>query len=90
MGIALAMADQALVTDIFPAREAPIPGVTSKIVVRAARKAGGEVEWVPGLADVVDRLDELVVDGDVVVTLGAGDITNVGRELARRLGGVAA
>jgi UDP-N-acetylmuramate--alanine ligase len=90
MGIALAMADQALVTDIYPAREAPIPGVTSKIVVRAARKAGGDVEWVPGLADVVDRLDELVVDGDVVVTLGAGDVTNVGRELAQRLGGVAA
>ncbi len=90
MGIALAMADLAVVTDVYPAREEPIRGVTGEKVVKAARRAGANVEWVPRLDELVGRLDQAVVDGDVVVTLGAGDITKVGRELARRLGGLAA
>jgi len=90
MGIALAMADVAVVTDVYPAREKPIRGVSGEKVVKAARRAGAHVEWVPRLDDLVVRLDQAVGDGDVVVTLGAGDITKVGRELARRLGGLAA
>ena len=90
MGIALAMSDIAVVTDVYPAREDAIPGVTGEIVAKAARRAGAEVLWIPALDGLVSGLERVVVDGDVVVTLGAGDITEVGRELTRRLAGVAA
>jgi UDP-N-acetylmuramate--alanine ligase len=90
MGIALAMADVAVVTDVYAAREQPIRGVTGKLVVKAARRAGADVYWIPALESLVAELEALIVNGDVVVTLGAGDITEVGRELVRRLAGVAA
>jgi len=90
MGIALAMADLAVVTDVYPAREQPIPGVTGDLVARAARRAGAHVEWIPDRDRLAERLAETVSDGDVVFTLGAGDITDVGRDLMQRLAGRAA
>ena len=89
-GISLSVADLVVVTDIYPAREQPIRGVTGKLVVRAARRAGVEVVWVPAKADLPGRLEEIIADGDVVLTMGAGDITEVGPALAKRLSGVAA
>lgn len=90
MGIALALADLALVTDVYPAREQPIPGVSGRLVVRAAKKAGAAVEWVPERERVVSRLAEIVGEGDVVLTLGAGDITQAARGLLDQLTGRAA
>jgi UDP-N-acetylmuramate--alanine ligase len=89
MGIALALADVAIVTAIYAAREQPIAGVTGEIVVKAARRAGGEVMWLPERADLVPRLDEVLRAGDVLVTLGAGDVTDVGRAFVRRRSGAA-
>ena len=90
MGIALAMADLAVVTDVYAAREEPIRGVTGKIVAQAAKRAGVKVEWVPKRERLVGKLEKLVGEGDVVLTLGAGDITEVGRDLLERLAGRAA
>jgi UDP-N-acetylmuramate--alanine ligase len=90
MGIALAMADLAVVTDVYAAREKPIRGVTGKIVAKAAKRAGVKVEWVPKRERLAGRLEKLVGEGDVVLTLGAGDITDVGRDLLERLAGSAA
>jgi UDP-N-acetylmuramate--alanine ligase len=90
MGIALAMADLAVVTDVYAAREQPLRGVSGKIVVKAAKRAGVKVEWVPKMERLAAKLEELVGEGDVVLTLGAGDITEVGRDLLERLGGRAA
>jgi UDP-N-acetylmuramate--alanine ligase len=88
-GIVLAMADVAVVAPVYPAREVPIPGVTGEIVADAARQAGAEVHWVSDRGAVLPRLEELVAAGDVVITLGAGDITDVGRQFVRRRGAVA-
>lgn len=90
MGIALAMADVAVVTDVYAAREEPMRGVTGKIVAKAARRAGVKVEWVPRRERLAAKLEQLVGEGDVVLTLGAGDITEVGRDLLQRLAGRAA
>jgi len=87
MGRAIAAADLAVVTEVYPAREAPIPGVTGRAVVDAAAAAGAKVEWVPRRGDLVEALAGLVKDGDVVLTMGAGDVTQVGPELLARLGG---
>ena len=90
LGVALSVADLVVVTDVYPAREAPIQGVTGEVVVRAARRAGVTVEWVPDKADLAAHLEAIVHGGDVVITIGAGDITEVGPALIERLTGRAA
>jgi UDP-N-acetylmuramate--alanine ligase len=62
--------------------------VTGELVADAAREAGAEVHYVPSVADVPGRLVELVSPGDLVLTLGAGDITEVGPVVLERLRGV--
>jgi len=82
-GAALAGADAVVVTDVYGARESPIPGVTGRLVASAAQRSGAaRVEYVPHRGDVAGRLAELVAPGDLVVTMGAGDITLVAGELA--------
>lgn len=85
MGKALQAADVAIVTEIYPAREQPMPGVTGRTVAEAARSGGGEVVFEPVKSEVRARILERARAGDVVITLGAGDITRVGRELVQWL-----
>ena len=82
-GRALTMADEAVVTDIFPAREEPEPGVTGKLVVDAylAERPGGPVFYLPRLGDAVRHLQGRVRPGDLVLTIGAGDVVRVGERL---------
>ena len=83
MGRALSVADVAIVTEIYAAREQPLPGVTGRTVVEAAERAPTTalVVFEPNRSVVRDRVLEQARPGDVVITLGAGDITRVGREL---------
>ncbi|MFN8651170.1 MAG: UDP-N-acetylmuramate--L-alanine ligase [Gemmatimonadales bacterium] len=83
MGRALAVADVAIVTEIYAAREQPLPGVTGRTVADAAKQAptSAAVIFEPNRSVVRDRVLEQAKAGDVVITLGAGDITKVGREL---------
>jgi len=82
-GRALTVADEVIVTDIFPAREEPEPGVTGKLVVDAylAERTGGPVWYLPRLTDVVRHLKGRVREGDLVLTIGAGDVFHVGERL---------
>lgn len=86
MGRALAAADVVVVTDVYPAREQPVPGVTGRLVFDAASAAGADARWVPDRGDLAGYLAGIVGDGDVVVTMGAGDVTWVGRDLVGMLG----
>jgi UDP-N-acetylmuramate--alanine ligase len=83
MGRALAAADVVVVTEIYAAREQPLPGITGRTVAEEADRAhtAERVLFEPDRAKVRDRILELARPGDVVLTLGAGDITRVGREL---------
>ncbi|HEU5170273.1 MAG TPA: UDP-N-acetylmuramate--L-alanine ligase [Gemmatimonadales bacterium] len=85
MGEALAQADLVVVTEIYPAREQPIPGVSGRQVAAAAERAGANAIFESERPAVGRRVLELVRPGDVVLTLGAGDITRVGPELVRWL-----
>ncbi|MGE3525147.1 MAG: UDP-N-acetylmuramate--L-alanine ligase [Gemmatimonadales bacterium] len=85
MGVALAAADLVIVTGIYAAREAPLEGVSGGMVADAAAAAGAETVYIDRRPEVSARVRELLRPGDVVVTLGAGDITRVGRELAEWL-----
>lgn len=85
-GAALAAADEVWLTDIYPAREAPLPGVTAGLVADAARAAGAaHVYYAPTLDDLADALVEGLRPGDVLVAMGAGSIDNATRAITRRL-----
>ena len=81
MGSALRGVDVAVVADVYPARESPIPGVTGRLVADAAEGGRAKVHWVPARKELVARLAGLVEAGDLVVTMGAGDVTAVGSGL---------
>tara|TARA_A100001234_G_scaffold126137_1_gene110613 strand:+ start:4464 stop:5858 length:1395 start_codon:yes stop_codon:yes gene_type:complete len=69
---ALQHADIAIVTDIYPAREQKIAGVTSKLIYD---ELSSECSYlVPDLDDLIDKLDEVTQSGDMVITMGAGNI----------------
>ncbi|MGW6791638.1 UDP-N-acetylmuramate--L-alanine ligase [Streptomyces chartreusis] len=85
MGDALALADASLVLDIYPAREDPIPGITSELIIEAARAAGAEVTAVPDTGEVPSLVAGMAKPGDLVLTMGAGDVTDLGPLILDRL-----
>jgi UDP-N-acetylmuramate--alanine ligase len=84
-GDALCGADSVFLAEIYPAREQPIPGITSDLVASAMKREGCPAVWQGARADLAEALTQFVRDGDVVITMGAGDITRTGPELKMRL-----
>ncbi|MEU6123164.1 UDP-N-acetylmuramate--L-alanine ligase [Streptomyces sp. NPDC047123] len=85
MGQALALADASVVLDIYPAREDPIPGITSAVIVDAAREAGAEVTAAQDKAEAVRTIAGMAKPGDLVLTMGAGDVTDLGPQILAHL-----
>ena len=75
-GVALASADVVAVTDVYRAREQPVEGVTGKLVVDALAETrpGMELGWTPAIEDGARFLARRARSGDLVLTLGAGDV----------------
>lgn len=85
-GQALCLADVVVVTDVYPSREDPLPGVTGELVADFARDAAAAaVFYVADKAELPDALADLIAPDDVVMILGAGDVTLVGPLLVARL-----
>jgi UDP-N-acetylmuramate--alanine ligase len=78
---ALALADVVYLADIYPAREQPMPGVTSDLIADAMTAQGRAPRWRGPVHDLTAALSEAVRPGDLVVTMGAGDVTRVGPAL---------
>ncbi len=86
-GRAFHQADVLLLTDIYPASEEPIPGITAEALARAVAERGHrQVAWAGDLKSATERLAAEVREGDVVLTLGAGSVWTAGEELLRRRG----
>ena len=83
---ALDLADTATVLDIYPAREDPIEGVTSELITSRLHVDGG-FESDPERA--VARVADAAREGDIILTVGAGDVTRLGTELVDRLAATA-
>ncbi|NUR15997.1 MAG: UDP-N-acetylmuramate--L-alanine ligase [Dermatophilaceae bacterium] len=91
LGAGLSPADVVVVMDVYAAREDPVPGVSGQLVADAvgAARAGAEVHYVPSWSEVAGAVASLARPGDLVLTVGAGDVTMVGPEVLRILGGEA-
>jgi len=74
LAAALALADDVAVTDVYPAREQPVPGVTGKLVVDALSDLGVLAAWTPRVEDGVEYLWRRARLGDVLLVVGAGDV----------------
>jgi UDP-N-acetylmuramate--alanine ligase len=75
---ALLLADEVFLADIYPAREQPIAGVTSDLIADAMAAAGRAPRWRGAVGELAVALAPSLQPGDLVVTMGAGDITRVG------------
>jgi len=79
-------ADVLILTDIYPAGEDPIPGVEARALFEGIREHGHkDVIFLGNKKEIVDHLLRIVRSGDLVVTLGAGDIWQIADELVRKL-----
>ncbi len=87
LGRSLAGADRVFVTDVYAAGEAPIPGVTGRVVADAAREAGADATYVARRVDLAPVVAAAVEPGDLVLLMGAGDVTLVADELSLLLAG---
>lgn len=81
---ALDLADTVAVLDIFPAREDPIPGVTSELITQELATPFG---YAPERTAAVAQLAAAAVAGDIILTVGAGDVTELGAALVSALQG---
>lgn len=85
-GASFADADLLIVTGIYGARELPIAGVSGELVIEAAKKAGhSEVRYIPEKGEIISELKNLCRSGDMVITLGAGDIWKVAKDYFEQL-----
>src|SRR5581483_486152 len=87
LGRSLVEADAIVVTDVYAADQDPIPGVTGKLVVQGVNLAapGKRVVYLPHRADVVSFLEREVRPGDLVITMGCGDVWMLGDAAIERI-----
>lgn len=83
--LALSGTEKVIISDIYSAGEKPIVGISSKLIVEMVEKEGGGAIYLPRQEEIIDYLKSHVKPGDLVMTLGAGDIWQVGRKLLERL-----
>jgi UDP-N-acetylmuramate--alanine ligase len=73
--------DVFICTDVYPAREEPIPGITGELIAEATRKFGHKnVHYISDKKNIPAFLNEIKKDGDIIITMGAGDIWKFGEE----------
>jgi UDP-N-acetylmuramate--alanine ligase len=86
--VALAPADVVVLMEIYGAREDPMPGISSQLVADALRelRPDADVEVISSWSAVADAVAARTRAGDLVLTVGAGDVTMIGPEILRALG----
>ena len=85
-GTCFAAADLLLLTDVYAAGEAPIPGVSGETLMKeVAKQTGQDAVYLPARSDLEHYLAQHVRAGDLVITMGAGNILEVGEDLVKRL-----
>jgi UDP-N-acetylmuramate--alanine ligase len=88
LGASVATADLVIVTDVYGAQQTPIPGVSGQLVVDGVLLADpdADVNYLPHGSEVVEFLAREVRDGDLVITMGCGDVWMLGDSALARIG----
>ena len=85
-GLSFSDAEVLIITDVYPSREKPIEGVTGKLIADTAERYGHKnVIYVEDKNNVTETLKEITEAGDIIITMGAGDIYKFGEEFAKEL-----
>ncbi len=85
-GKSFLLSDVLVVTDVYPAREEAIQGISGELIVNAAKRFGHkDAQYVPDKKRVPDHLASIVKSGDIVITMGAGDIWKFGEEFLKKM-----
>ncbi len=84
-GAALSLADRVAVLDVYAAREDPEPGVTGELITTQVRLPAEAVRFCPQPADAIDAVTGWARAGDLVLTIGAGDVTTLGPKILQAL-----
>lgn len=85
-GSAFIDADVVVVNDIYPANEIPIPNISGESIYNEIKKQQRDsVYYIPGKKETVSFLENMVKEGDIVVTMGAGDVWKTGVELMKKI-----
>jgi UDP-N-acetylmuramate--alanine ligase len=84
--VSFANADRLFLMDIYPASERPIKGINSEILAQRIRGTGFEnLTYVPDRKEMMERIASDLKQGDVLITLGAGDVYKMGEEILKKL-----
>lgn len=81
---ALSLSDLVILPDIYAARETDTLGVSSEQLAKAIRKRGTEAYYIPNFPEILDFLEKTLVHGDLLITMGAGDVFSVGEQYLKR------
>ncbi|MGE4412325.1 MAG: UDP-N-acetylmuramate--L-alanine ligase [Candidatus Caldatribacteriota bacterium] len=74
-----------IINDIYPANEKPIPHISATLIYQKIKEHKGEhVYYLPGRKETVPFLTDLITKGDIVITMGAGDVWKIGQELVKK------
>jgi UDP-N-acetylmuramate--alanine ligase len=85
-GLSFFDAEVSVITDVYPSREEPIEGVTGKLIADVAKEYGHrKVHYVKDKNDLPVKLKDIIEPGDVVITMGAGDIYKYGEQFVEAL-----
>lgn len=86
-GCAFDAADALVFIDVYPAGETPVPGVSGKTFLNVVLEHEGHpaADYVPRRVDVVPHLADMLREGDLLITMGAGDVTSLGPQLLEEL-----
>ncbi|MBI5666139.1 MAG: UDP-N-acetylmuramate--L-alanine ligase [Nitrospirae bacterium] len=76
-------ADKVILMDIYPAGEKPLPGVNSSLLYRGIKDTGKDIDYIQNREEILDYLGAELKEGEMLLTLGAGDVWKIGEEFLR-------
>lgn len=82
--LALSAADHVILADIYAARETDTLGISSRTLLEEIRKLGGDCYYFPSFGEIEKFVLENCINGDLLITMGAGDVVNIGESLLSR------
>ena len=78
-------ADNLIITDIYAAGESPIAGISGETICKIVKN--NNIKYIKNIEDILPELEKIKKDGDIIITLGAGNIVKVSNDYAKKLSG---